>query len=42
MKTIKRILEELATKWQRRCDRRRAMGRATAAACRIALNGCRL
>lgn len=42
MKTIKRILEELVAKWRFRCDRRRALGWATVAACRIALNGCRL
>lgn len=42
MKTIERLLEELAAKWQRRCDRRRAIKRATATACRIALNGCRM
>lgn len=42
MKTIKRFLEEQAAKWQLRAARRRAMQGATTAACRMALNGCRL
>lgn len=42
MKTIKRFLEELAAQWRYRAERRRAIGSATAAAFRMALNSCRL
>jgi len=42
MKTIKRFIEEQVAKWQLRTARRRAMQGATAAACRMALKGCRL
>ena len=42
MKTIKRFLEEQIAKVRLIAARRRAMQGATAAACRMALNGCRL
>lgn len=42
MKTLKRILKELYGKWHHHNQRRRAMTGATAVACRMALNGCRL
>lgn len=42
MKTIKRFIEEQAAKIRLITARRRAMQGATAAACRMALNGCRL
>lgn len=42
MKTIKRFIEEFAAKIRLIAARRRAMQGATAAACRMALNGCKL
>lgn len=42
MKTIKRFIAEQAAKLKTLSARRRAMQGATAAACRIALNGCRV
>jgi len=42
MKTIKRFIEEQGEKLRILAARRRAMQGATAAACRIALNGCRV
>lgn len=42
MKTIKRFIEEQIAKVRLMAARRSAMQGATAAACRMALNGCRL
>lgn len=42
MKTIKRFIEEQIARIRSLAARRRAMQGATTAACRIALNGCRV
>lgn len=41
MKTIIRLVEEMKAKWGRRAQHRRSLAGATAAAYRMAFNGCR-
>lgn len=41
MESIKRLVETMKAQWGARVQRRNAAKRATAVACRMALNGCR-